>query len=569
MSIHSDLMRLGSSYRRGYRLPMRPRFSRRSVALLVVLAAVLLAAVLADSPGIEVAGGAGTTDAPEAPVPSGRDPTPAGVTDDDASAREVLPDARTGDQPARSGSAATTASTEPGRRCAPRILDDLRISDTSPAAAGIELSQAMYDCAHEVGLAFATDPDAVSALLARGIQGPLLLVGSLFDVRLANEIRRLAPERIVAAGFDERLLPRTLADFAFEPVAVDPPATFVPETASYDRLWIVDDAEVAAPLAALGHRIGVGVVAVAGDLRAAPAEVRETISAASEVEILSDFGEDVAWQLDVIRRGDEIPGGGLVMFGSEPDRRLVAMYGHPASAGLGVLGEQGPAEGVERLGSIVAGYGADGVRVLGTFEIIATVASADPGPNGDYSSETARDVIRPWVEIAAANGLYVVLDLQPGRTDFLTQAKIYEEFLRLPHVGLALDPEWRLKPDQVHMVQVGTVDAAEINQVTEWLAGIVREEALPQKLLIVHQFHVSMITNRHRIETPPELAVVIHMDGHGNQGTKQGTWDILTGAPDADEFYWGWKIFYDEDLTVGTPDQILNLTPTPVFVSFQ
>ena len=569
LSIHSDLMRLGSSYRRGYRLPMRPRFSRRSVALLVVLAAVLLAAVLADSPGIEVAGGAGTTDAPEAPVPSGRDPTPAGVTDDDASAREVLPDARTGDQPARSGSAATTASTEPGRRCAPRILDDLRISDTSPAAAGIELSQAMYDCAHEVGLAFATDPDAVSALLARGIQGPLLLVGSLFDVRLANEIRRLAPERIVAAGFDERLLPRTLADFAFEPVAVDPPATFVPETASYDRLWIVDDAEVAAPLAALGHRIGVGVVAVAGDLRAAPAEVRETISAASEVEILSDFGEDVAWQLDVIRRGDEIPGGGLVMFGSEPDRRLVAMYGHPASAGLGVLGEQGPAEGVERLGSIVAGYGADGVRVLGTFEIIATVASADPGPNGDYSSETARDVIRPWVEIAAANGLYVVLDLQPGRTDFLTQAKIYEEFLRLPHVGLALDPEWRLKPDQVHMVQVGTVDAAEINQVTEWLAGIVREEALPQKLLIVHQFHVSMITNRHRIETPPELAVVIHMDGHGNQGTKQGTWDILTGAPDADEFYWGWKIFYDEDLTVGTPDQILNLTPTPVFVSFQ
>ena len=297
--------------------------------------------------------------------------------------------------------------------------------------------------------------------------------------------------------------------------------------------------------------------------------MRETISAASEVEILSEFGEDVAWQLDVIRRGDEIPGGGLVMFGSEPDRRLVAMYGHPASAGLGVLGEQGPAEGVERLGSIVAGYGADGVRVLGTFEIIATVASADPGPNGDYSSETARDVIRPWVEIAAANGLYVVLDLQPGRTDFLTQAKIYEEFLRLPHVGLALDPEWRLKPNQVHMVQVGTVDAAEINQVTEWLAGIVREEALPQKLLIVHQFHVSMITNRHRIETPPELAVVIHMDGHGSQGTKQGTWDILTGAPDADGFYWGWKIFYDEDLTVGTPDQILNLTPTPVFVSFQ
>ncbi|MCE2532222.1 MAG: hypothetical protein J4F44_07145, partial [Acidimicrobiia bacterium] len=181
-----------------------------------------------------------------------------------------------------------------------------------------------------------------------------------------------------------------------------------------------------------------------------------------------------------------------------------------------MLGEQGPSEGVARLGSIVAGDDADGFRVLPTFEIIVTVASAEPGPDGDYSRETALDVIRPWVEIAAANEVYVVLDLQPGRTDFLTQAKMYEEFLRLPHVGLALDPEWRLKPNQVHMVQIGTVDAAEINQVSEWLAGLVREEALPQKLLIVHQFHLSMITNRHRIETPPELAVLIHMDGHGS-----------------------------------------------------
>ena len=97
------------------------------------------------------------------------------------------------------------------------------------------------------------------------------------------------------------------------------------------------------------------------------------------------------------------------------------------------------------------------------------------------------------------------------------------------------------------MRQVGTVDAAEINRVSEWLAGLVREEALPQKLLIVHQFHFSMITNRHRIETPPELAVLIHMDGHGTQGHKQDTWDALTAAPDADGFYWGWKNFYDED----------------------
>ncbi|MXV89277.1 MAG: hypothetical protein F4004_01165 [Acidimicrobiia bacterium] len=568
MRVRLDPMRFGSWYRRVSRYPMRRPFSRRSLALLAVLAALLLAAVLSDLPGIESPGDARTTETPEAPVPAAANPIPAGVTGEDASTQGVGRSGA-GDPTAQSEAPSTGASGEPERDCPPRIPDDLRISDTSPAAAGIELSQAMYDCAHEVGLAFATDPDAISTLLSRGIRGPLLLVGSPFDVRLANEVRRLAPERIVAAGFDEGSLPRTLAGFAFEPVPVDQQATFAPEGGPYDRVWIVDDAEVAAPLAALGHQIDVGVVAVAGDLRAAPPEARETISAVSEVEILSDSGEDAAWQLDVIRRGYEIPGGGLLMFGSEPARRLVAMYGHPVSVGLGVLGEQGPDEGVDLLGSIVAGYDADGFSVLPTFEIIATVASAGPGPDGDYSRLTSPDVIRPWVQIAAANGLYVVLDLQPGRTDFLTQAKIYEEFLRLPHVGLALDPEWRLKPDQVHMVQVGTVDAAEVNQVSEWLAALVREEALPQKLLIVHQFHVSMITNRHRIETPPELAVLIHMDGHGSPRTKQHTWDLLTSPPDADGFYWGWKNFYDEDAPMATPEQVLDLTPTPLFVSFQ
>ena len=543
---------------------MRKPFSRRSLALLAVLAALVTAAVLSGVPGAEAPEGAHTAGTQQATEPSGASPPPAGAAGENAATRAAAPEAQ-----------GTLGPAGPERDCVPRISEDLYLTDTSPAAAALELSRAAYGCAHEVGLAFAAQPDAISTLLSRGIRGPLLLVGSSFDTALAEEVRRLAPERIVAAGIDSRVLsdPRilgdALADFAVEPVPVDRGATFPPEGATYDRVWIVHDAGVAAPLAALGHRIGVGVVAVAGDIRAASPEARELISGASEVELLSDFGEDAAWQLDVIRRGDEIPGGGLLMFDADPPRRLVAMYGHPTTAGLGVLGEQGPSEGVDRLRSIAAGYGADGARVLGTFEIIATVASADPGADGDYSSETARDVIRPWVEVAAANDVYVLLDLQPGRTDFLTQARIYEEFLRLPHVGLALDPEWRLKPNQVHMRQVGTVDAAEINQVAEWLAGLVREAALPQKLLVIHQFHYAMITNRPRIETPPEVAVLIHMDGYGDQGTKQGTWNTLTGAPDADGFYWGWKNFYDEDSPMAGPDRVLNLTPTPVFVSFQ
>ena len=352
-------------------------------------------------------------------------------------------------------------------------------------------------------------------------------------------------------------------------VGGDKQDTLSPPETTPGRVWLVGVGVSTTQLTDLGYQTGEPVIVATGDLRALPFEARETISYAAEVELGPGLGDDTAWQLEVIRRGHQIPGGGLLMFESGFDRRLVAIYGHPSTSSLGVLGEQGPDAGVERLGSIAAGYNADGYVVLPTFEIITTVASAGPGGDGDYSAMTARDTIRPWIETAAANNMYVVLDLQPGRTDFLTQAMVYEEFLRLPHVGLALDPEWRLKPHQVHLEQVGTVDAAEVNRVVAWLAGIVRENALPQKLLIVHQFQAAMITNRGLIDTPPELAVLIQMDGQGSMRAKYASWGTLTGPPDAEQFHWGWKNFYDEDHPNATPEQVLELTPTPEFVSFQ
>ena len=464
---------------------------------------------------------------------------------------------------------ATAVPVEPERDCSPEIPDDLQVSPSSLTATSIEISQAIYQCAHEVGLAFADDPAAISTLMSRGIQGPLLLVGPWFDIPLMGELGRLEPERVVTAGFDELALRYALAGFAYEQVEVDQQATFSSEGLTNGPVWLVDNALLGVPLTALGHQIGVGVFTVSGDLRALSPETRNAISSASQVELLSGFDDDAAWQLEVVRRGEELPGGGLLLFDAGFSRRMVAMYGHPSGPGLGVLGEQSPDEGVERLRSIAEGYDADGSVVLPTFEIIATVASAGAGDDGDYSAETTRDVIRPWIETAAANDMYVVLDLQPGRTDYLTQAKMYEEFLRLPHVGLALDPEWRLKPHEVHLRQIGTVDAAEINEVVEWLAGIVREEALPQKLLILHQFRLQMITNRHQVETPPELAVLVHMDGQGPLRDKYNTWNLLTRQPDADQFYWGWKNFYDEDIPTANPEQVLIVAPSPVFVSFQ
>ncbi|MDE0135209.1 MAG: hypothetical protein OXM54_10270 [Acidimicrobiaceae bacterium] len=458
------------------------------------------------------------------------------------------------------------------RDCSPRAAaDDLAIDPTGAVLASVQISRALYDCVDEIGLAFADDSEAILTLAARGIDGPLLLIESWSAAEPMTEVRRLAPVRIVAAGFNEQRLSQQLAGFDIEWVPVNPAATLPHRDAPPERLWIVGNAEQAAVFGALGSQIDAAAltVAVGDDLRALPGADRAMLRDAAQVELQADLGPDAAWQMEVVRRGDEVPGGGLLMFEPRRARRIVAMYGHPATSQLGVLGEQDPTEGVARLASIAEGYDADGSDVVLAFEIIATVASARAGRDGDYSNETALDDIRPWVEAAAANDMYVVLDLQSGRTDFLTQAKHYEEFLRLPHVGLALDPEWRLRPGEVHLQQIGSVDAAEINQVVRWLAGLVRTEALPQKLLILHQFRFSMITNRELIETPTELAVMIHMDGQGPINTKYSTWNALTGEPDAHRFYWGWKNFYDEDFPTPTAEQVLAQTPSPLFVSYQ
>jgi hypothetical protein len=208
--------------------------------------------------------------------------------------------------------------------------------------------------------------------------------------------------------------------------------------------------------------------------------------------------------------------------------------------------------------------------VVPAFEVIATVASSSAGPDRNYSTEVEAEELRPWVEAAGQAGLYVVLDLQPGRTDFLTQAQKYRSLLELPYVGLALDPEWRLGANEVHLTQIGGVEVEEVNRVVTWLADLTQENRLPQKLLVLHQFRLDMLPGRDRVDLGrDELAVMVHADGQGGQGDKQATWRALRAGAQ-DELWWGWKNFYDEDAPMLTPEQtVAQVDPLPQLISYQ
>jgi hypothetical protein len=208
--------------------------------------------------------------------------------------------------------------------------------------------------------------------------------------------------------------------------------------------------------------------------------------------------------------------------------------------------------------------------VVPTFEIIASVASGGPTDDNDHSFEWPPDTFDPWIEFAAATDMYVVFDLQSGQDDFLSQAVQYEELLKLPFVGLALDPEWRLSPGQAHLEQVGSVDAAEVNEVITWLADLVRDNGLPQKMMIVHQFRTSMIRNRQDLIERPEIQLIVQMDGDGSEAQKDATWRQLLAGVDDVHWAWGWKNFFDEDEPgPPSPDSTMNKVPTPVYVSYQ
>lgn len=253
-----------------------------------------------------------------------------------------------------------------------------------------------------------------------------------------------------------------------------------------------------------------------------------------------------------------------------PNYRFVALYGTPNTPALGVLGRQGAAASITRVKKLAAVYQPlSKAPIYPTFEIITTVASDTPTDNGDYSNELDAKTLLPWVETARKNGVYVVLDLQPGRTDFLAQAKQYESLLLQPNVGLALDPEWRLGPSELPIQDIGEVSIAEVNATAAWLSNLTKRHNLPQKLFVLHQFRMDMLPDRDKLDmSHANLAYIVQMDGQGTQQVKLDTWHVLI-AHLQPKLLPGWKNFYEKDEPIRSPKATMELTPTPRYISYQ
>ena len=259
----------------------------------------------------------------------------------------------------------------------------------------------------------------------------------------------------------------------------------------------------------------------------------------------------------------ELPLGGRAIF---PHYRVVAYYGAPQNHALGALGIGSPDAAGRRLRRQARPYARKTRPVMLAFELIVTVANADPGADGLYRTRQTNAVVRRYLRAARRAKALLVLDIQPGHADFMDEVRHLDRWLREPDVGLALDPEWHTPGAQPGTV-IGSVDAASVNAVSAHLAKIVRDNDLPEKLFIVHQFTPDMIRGKAQVVQRPGLATTMNVDGFGDRANKVAKYREFTH--DGTHFHRGFKLFYEEDTGLMRPRSVVALQPPPDLVVYE
>lgn len=251
------------------------------------------------------------------------------------------------------------------------------------------------------------------------------------------------------------------------------------------------------------------------------------------------------------------------------NNRLVAYYGHPYVAEMGILGEYDPKEMMAKLKEQAAVYSElDPDRpAIPTIEFIASVAQRDPGEDGLYVTQTPKEEIDKYLELAKKNDALLILDVQLGRATVMQEVEILAEYLKEPNVHLAIDTEYSIDEGEIPGQDLGEVDGAEIQEAVEYLDKLVEEENIPDKILMVHQFEAEIVTNKPNIQPTDNVEVVLHADGFGGPDAKAVKYDFLVRQEPIQ--YGGFKVFYKQDTPVLEPADVLQLDPAPAIVTYQ
>jgi len=257
-----------------------------------------------------------------------------------------------------------------------------------------------------------------------------------------------------------------------------------------------------------------------------------------------------------------------------PFNRIVAYYGNFLSTGMGVLGQYPEDEMLAKLDAEVKKWTLADPQtpVIPALDYIVITAQGRKGDDGKYRLRMPDTEIDKVINMAKKiNGL-VILDIQIGQSTIQEELPLLEKYLKMPQVHVALDPEFSMKYGRLPGVYVGTYDAVEINYVIDYLAKIVDDNNLPPKILVIHRYTQNMLTNYKLIKTVPEVQIIMDMDGWGPKSGKLATYQNYIYKEPVQ--FTGFKLFYKNDVAkpstgMMTPEEILKLTPSPIYIQYQ
>jgi hypothetical protein len=290
-----------------------------------------------------------------------------------------------------------------------------------------------------------------------------------------------------------------------------------------------------------------------------------------------------------------------------PYNRIVAAYGI-----VGGTDFNGPASSIDELTAFLPQLqqlgqqfaAADPVHPvkLGLDLVVNVIQPCAYFPQ--YCSSWADDgVLQQYVDFCKQHDLLLFFDLQlvtePVQHAVTTHLLSYLE--KYPFVELALDTEFHFMANAEGRFEAesypsftGCVQANDINWATDQLAQISLTYHLPRKVLLLHQFS-SVVFNstnpcyagtstKAQIKRDPNVSIVLQADGYGAFADKATDYEYFVQRALIE--YGGYKLFlhyqdcptsppcaFDIDpngvARVPTPQEVLQLFPQPLFISYE
>ena len=241
---------------------------------------------------------------------------------------------------------------------------------------------------------------------------------------------------------------------------------------------------------------------------------------------------------------------------------------------MGILGEIPKVQMLKKLQQEVAQWQAadSTTQTIPALHYIAVTAQVKPGKGSRYNYRMPFKQIDTIVSWAKTIDALVFLDVQVGHSTVKEEVNQLKPYLEMPGVHLGIDPEFSMKNGEIPGTKIGTFTADDINDAIDILAAIVREKKLPPKIIVVHRFTQGMLTDYTKIKKVPEVQIVINMDGFGSKVLKKSTYKAYIYKEPVQ--FTGFKIFYKNDSKKNsnglyTPQEVLNLTPKPIYIQYQ